>query len=62
MGEFFYSYLPLTSVLIDNGCQNEIWRAANEKEVVDIIPRLLWPSPAAALFAVSNAFYMLFFG
>lgn len=28
-----FSYLPLTSVLIDNGCQNEIWRAANEKEI-----------------------------
>lgn len=31
--EVLFFYLPLTSTLIDNGCQNEIWRIANEKEI-----------------------------
>lgn len=52
-GDVLFSYLPVTSDLIDNGCQNEIWCAANEKEIrwtIDIISRLLWQSrqPAAA--------------
>lgn len=27
----FSYYLPLTSALIDNGCQNEMWRGGDEK-------------------------------